>query len=124
MKIKGIKIDEDVARIFNEGFISPAEERQIFQCFIRCDQDIDKTIEILRLAATHFEEADIRKVCAYAYVDLASEDWFTKHPDWEEDMPIEAYNKILKDAEEILGEKLRDDYYVESAKKANEDKRN
>ena len=143
MKIKGIKIDEDVARIFNEqdnddtskyrvyytneskneGFISPAEERQIFQCFIRCGQDIDKTIETLRLAATHFEEADIRKVCAYAYVDLASEDWFTKHPYWEEDMPIEAYNNILKGAEEILGEKLRDDYYVESAKKTNEDKR-
>lgn len=96
----------------NEGFISPAEERQIAQCFIRCGQDIDKTIETLRLAATHFEEADIRNVCAYYYVDLASEDWFTKHPDWEEDMPIEAYNKILKDAEEILGEKLRDDYYV------------
>ena len=96
----------------NEGFISVAEERQIFQCFIRCGQDIDKTIETLRLAATNFEEADIRKVCAYAYVDLASEDWFTKHPDWEEDMPIAAYNKILKDAEEILGEKLRDDYYV------------
>ena len=96
----------------NEGFISPAEEQQIVQCFIRCGQDIDKTIETLRLAATHFEEADIRNVCAYAYVDLASEDWFTKHPDWEEDMPLEAYKKILKDAEEILGEKLRDDYYV------------
>ena len=122
MKIKGIKIDEDLARTLNEGFISPAEERQIFQCFIRCGQDIDKTIETLRLATTNFEEADIRKVCAYAYVDLASEDWFTKHPYWEEDMPIEAYNNILKGAEEILGEKLRDDYYVESAKKTNESK--
>lgn len=100
----------------NEGFISPAEEQQIVQCFIKCDKDINKTIDTLKLAATRFSEDEIHNACAYAYVDLASEDWFDKHRDWEDDMPMDAYNKILKDAEAILGGKLREDYYVESKK--------
>ena len=100
----------------SEGFVSPAEARQVQKCFLNCEQDVDKCIDTLKLAGFRLSEDEIRDVIATYYIDLKSEEYFYKNRDAEE-IPLDAYNKIVKAAEKICGHSLPE-YAVESKSKS------
>lgn len=100
----------------SEGFVSPAEAQQVQKCFLNCEQDVDKCIDTLKIAGFRLSEDEIRDVIAPYYIDLKSEDYFDKNRDAEE-IPLDAYNKIVKEAEKICGHSLPE-YAAESKSKS------